>query len=290
MFDLAKGDYHWLKPENQPNWPDKYIIAKNFNEQDLALSDPYQLAGFVHIEAGFDNHQPWREIQWLEQTVTTPFKSVATIDISQDIKALHETVLKLKKHPSVVGVRHIFDEDAQTLMQDEDFADKLDMLGYYDLHFELQMPLSDLTAVHLLISALATASSTRIIINHAGWPSTAPAQDIAWQQGMKQLAAISSVAIKCSGWEITNRDYEFDWLQQVIDFAISCFGGHRVMLASNFPLTLFTKSYQAFMAELLSVAWLTKRYCNKFALIPLTTGMDLLTKKKSRQLPALTDS
>ncbi|MFD2168078.1 amidohydrolase family protein [Thalassotalea euphylliae] len=245
LFDLSQGKYLWLKPENPPLWPDKAIIAKDFSQQDLSVDKPYQVAGFVHIEAGFDNEQPWREIQWLESTVLMPFKSVATIDISQDIKQVHEAVLKLKEYKSVVGVRHILDDDAHHIMSDPDFADKLDMLGYYDLHFELQMPISDLTSIHLLTTALEQAPNTRVIVNHAGWPKEALAQDITWQQGMKQLAALPTIAMKCSGWEMTNRTYEFEWARQTIDFAISCFGAHRVMLASNFPLCLFSHSYQS---------------------------------------------
>ncbi len=29
LIDLAKGQYHWLKPQNPPHWPDKHLIEKN---------------------------------------------------------------------------------------------------------------------------------------------------------------------------------------------------------------------------------------------------------------------
>ena len=34
-----------------------------------------ELKGIVHIEAGFDNSAPWREIEWLEQTVDLATKN-----------------------------------------------------------------------------------------------------------------------------------------------------------------------------------------------------------------------
>ena len=57
LFNLKSGDYHWLSPDNPPFWSDKAVIAKNFNESHLLLSTPFNLKGFVHIEAGFDNAQ-----------------------------------------------------------------------------------------------------------------------------------------------------------------------------------------------------------------------------------------
>ena len=60
FFDLTKGDYHWLKPTNPPFWSDKPLIAKNFNQKDLQVSQGLELSGYVHIEAGYDNQHFWR--------------------------------------------------------------------------------------------------------------------------------------------------------------------------------------------------------------------------------------
>ena len=73
LFDLKQGDYHWLKADNPPNWPDKNVINNTFDEQDLSLSPPLSLAGFVHIEAGFDNLQPWRELNYLQKSCPITF-------------------------------------------------------------------------------------------------------------------------------------------------------------------------------------------------------------------------
>ena len=64
LFDLSQGEYSWLKPECPPFWPDKSLVAKNFSEHDLRLNESLKLTGFVHIDAGFNNQQPRREIAW----------------------------------------------------------------------------------------------------------------------------------------------------------------------------------------------------------------------------------
>ena len=82
LFNIEQGDYSWLKPQCPPFWPDKPLINKNFVEADLLLPHAMHLAGFVHIEAGFDNQQPWREIDWWQQDYTLHFTRVAFADIT----------------------------------------------------------------------------------------------------------------------------------------------------------------------------------------------------------------
>ena len=100
LFDLEQGDYQWLKAENPPFWSDKKIIASNFAETDLQLSSPFELAGFVHIEAGFDNSKPWREIAWLEETCSLPFRSIAGINLLLPSNEFQQVLDKLVvNHP-----------------------------------------------------------------------------------------------------------------------------------------------------------------------------------------------
>ena len=133
LFNLQRGDYAWLKPQNPPFWSDKHLINKNFIEADILLSPPNQLAGFVHIEAGFDNHQPWREIDWLQQHCTLPFKSVAFADITTTTFAEH--LEQLKQRNSVVGIRHILDDQAEQILSSTLIHRHFELLAEYELSF-----------------------------------------------------------------------------------------------------------------------------------------------------------
>ena len=84
LFDLTKGSYEWLQANNPPFWSDKALINRSFNEGDLSLISPLSLAGFVHIEAGFDNQQPWRELNYLNNECQFPFAAIASIDLRLD--------------------------------------------------------------------------------------------------------------------------------------------------------------------------------------------------------------
>jgi len=258
LINLAQGNYHWLKAENPPFWPDKNIINQSFNEQDLQLTPSFALSGFIHVEAGFDNEQPWREIAWLESHCKLPFRSIAAVDLTLDKDAFIEQVDQLLRYKSVVGCRHILDEQASEILQNHDIGNKLSYLASNKLSFDLQMPLTDNTSVDLLVKLLTSIPALTVIINHAGWP---PYQNdnqghswLAWQKAINTLSHFKRCAIKCSGWEMIDRNYSDAFLARVVASCIDAFGDNRVMLASNFPLTLLHQRYENLWQRYLAMA------------------------------------
>ena len=250
FFALDQGHYHWLKEDQAPFWSDKHILRHPYHEASLTLSPGTRLMGFVHIEAGFDNQQPWREIAWLESSCTLPFKSVAGIDLTLEPDAFIEQIQALLKYQSVVGCRHILDDEAYELLTQQKVKTNLAYLANQQLSFDLQMSLRDTPAITLLVAILDDLPGLRVIINHAGWPplnneskteAVSPWQ--VWQENLFALSQFEQCAIKCSGWEMADRQYTKEWQLKVISACLEAFGGKRVMLASNFPLVLFTQAY-----------------------------------------------
>lgn len=242
LFDLSKGQYSWLSPDKPPFWDDKKAIYQHFNEDDLTLSNAFELCGFVHIEAGFDNDQPWREIEWLESVVTLPFKSVACINLLDETNDFIAKLNKLSNYQSLVGVRHILDDDAVSLLNSDKVKQNLEVLSKDNFHFEIQMPFDDVIAVDALANIMSIYPQLKFIINHAGLPTKSNFER--WHTNLTKISRFPQCAIKCSGWEMIDRDYDVNWIQQVLITCCDTFGENRVMLASNFPLTLFSKNYQ----------------------------------------------
>jgi predicted TIM-barrel fold metal-dependent hydrolase len=260
LFDLNQGEYHWLKPENPPFWSDKNMINQSFFETDLRLNNGLALAGFVHVEAGYDNQQPWREIAWLEAHCQLPFKSISAIDLSLNSEQFLAAIERIQNFSSVVGVRDILDENALEYLSSEQVKINFQQLAKHQLIFELQMPLENLVAVELLVTILTDNPNLNIIITHAGFPPyTSYTKDEKdhfnktkdeifhwenWIQAIEKLSLFEQCTIKCSGFEMISRNYREAWKMEVINTCLSNFGINRVMLASNFPLCLFSKSYQ----------------------------------------------
>lgn len=243
LFNLQQGDYQWLKPQTPPFWPDKNKINRSFIETDLCLPVPMYLAGFVHIEAGFDNQQPWREIDWLQQHCTLPFRSVAFADLTTNIFGEH--LRQLQQRSSVVGIRHILDEQAQATLSSHLIDRHFALLADTSFSFDAQLSLLNTPALDLLVALAKRHKSLRIIVNHGGWPPS-DADNKAqkkWLTNLQKIAQCENIAMKLSGWEMSNRAWQPEQVAKLLHHCLSCFGHERIMLASNFPLCIFSMSY-----------------------------------------------
>ena len=243
LFALNAGQYDWLKPANPPFWADKSHIARSYTEQDLSLGPEWQLAGFVHIEAGFDNLAPWREIDYLQQHCQQTFRSVAFADITS--ANFHATLAQLSQRSSVVGIRHILDEQACDILAQPNSTKNLRALAAHGWSFDAQLNLQDSAAVSALLHIATAIPELRIIINHAGWPPLSEANPLntAWCDNLARLAECKQFALKLSGWELLDRRWHAEQFQQISALCLNTFSDQRLMLASNFPLCEFSVAY-----------------------------------------------
>lgn len=258
LFDVELGDYSWLKPTNAPFWPDKPIINRSFSDADLSLNSLLSLNGFIHIEAGFNNAKPWLEIEWLEEQVSIPFKAIASADITLAPEDFITLINKLKSYKNVVGVRHIFDEDAVDILTHPNTSVNLEYLAQSNLIFETQIPGDDNNAVSHYCDMANSHKTLVLILSHANFCpfATAHLNDKAilqWRENIKRLALNDNLSIKASGWEMMARDYSVKNIEEIVNFLLSTFGVNRLMLASNFPLTLFSQSYTALWQSYLTL-------------------------------------
>jgi predicted TIM-barrel fold metal-dependent hydrolase len=256
LFNRSRGDYHWLKSQNPPFWSDKSIIQKDFSidelNKSLLVNNEINLSGFIHVEAGFDNAQPWRELEYIESLPCQNNRTIASIDLLAIPEHFQTNLKRLQLCQSLIGARHIFDEQAYAILASHHSQQNLASLNEVtDFIFELQLPLADESAINvmpLLKQTIANNSQLSFIINHAGFPPNVTpkvsSKDIngdawsLWQQHITELAKYPNVFIKCSGWEMQDRQYEMSWFSKVTSFCLKTFSVDRVMLASNFPLCL----------------------------------------------------
>ncbi|WP_286237130.1 amidohydrolase family protein [Neptuniibacter halophilus] len=238
LFNLESGDYQWLQAGTGPDWPDKVNIRRSFHESDLQPGAGHELAGFVHIEAGFDNLKPWRELAWLEQHCTLPYRSVAFAALNSAV--FPQQLQQLQRYRSLVGIRFILDERAARLLGQPLFQQNLALLAKQGLLFEAQLSLSDQEGVNLLIEQMQANPALSVVINHGGFPRQ---PDQTWMTSVTRLGQQPSCSIKCSGWEMFDRHWNLDQVRPMISYAVREFGLSRVMLASNFPVSELGCSY-----------------------------------------------
>lgn len=241
LFSLTQGDYHWLKPDQPPFWSDKAMIHADFDESDLQLNSDLTLAGFVHIEAGFDNHEPWREIAWLESQCQHSFRSIGCIDLTLPPSIFQQQIQSLMAYSSFVGVRHILDNHAEEILNAPQTAINLAYLAQHQYIFELQYSVADPIQHHAVMTAISAVPDLQIVLNHGGFPPES--QEQVWQVHMRQLSHRDHLWVKASGWEMVNRQYSFESIIRHLSFLLNTFEASKIMLASNFPLVHFQHSY-----------------------------------------------
>ena len=248
LFNLAEGEYGWLQPNQGPDWPDKSKLLCNFTESDLTLSEPMRLVGYTHIEAGFSNDQSWLEIDWIESQASLPVRTIGCINFCASQNDFSDSVAQFSQRSSMVGVRHIFDEQLDSIISHPNTLPNLKSLESAGLLFELQFDATKEVDVDKVIGLLKQLPNLTVVLNHQGFGSTALSDDqkLPWLSGLAKLAELPNVYVKCSGLEMLDRSFTAETLQQTLVKLVSLFGQDRVMVASNFPLVTLSMSYEAY--------------------------------------------
>lgn len=258
FIDLEKGDYAWLLPQNPPFWPDKTLVNKNTMPEDLQLSDDFSLQGAVHVEAGFDNINPVRELEWLEsqvysQAVETPFVSIGHIDICAESTRFQQYLDEMLRSKSLRGFRYTFVNTAPVFEQRAQITQNLTRMSQAKLLFEFQADFTQTGLIKEIFHILRSLLELRVVINHAGLPPPCDSATFGlYQENMKTFADLPKCYVKCSGFEMTSRTYTVEHVCSVLSVCAELFGSERMMVASNFPLTQLTMAYAAYWEMMLA--------------------------------------
>lgn len=251
LFDLQAGEYAWLKPENAPFWPDKSLICRNFDVNSLWLTHKLRFSGCVHIEAGYSNSHPEQELTYLnkhfDKYEQLKVGLIAYADITLPPKVFQKQLLQLASAARFKGLRYIFDDKAKELAENQAVFLNLSLLAKQQYIFELQFEVGCANAIGPVLKLLQALPELKVVLNHVGFaPSHKKTPFLEWQDNIAKLACIENLHIKCSGFEMGNRHYTNEQIRKVIAHCLIHFGQKRLMCASNFPLTLFSCSYQMY--------------------------------------------
>ncbi len=252
LFALNEGEYHWLRSDGGQHWPDKHLIQKDFTYSDLTLAKDFRLMAVSHIEAGFNNQQPALELKFLEQQLKHKiYRAVAYIDITSATANFEKQLAILLSEKNLAGIRHITEGEDINLLFSSNIANNLRILAKHNLIFEAQFEISNLAASQRLVQLASALPELTIVINHAGLVTEQ--NDQLWLEAVNLIEPHKNINMKCSGWEMVNRDYSQTWVKHVITVLIEKLGSNRLMFASNFPLCLLSKSYETIWRDYLAL-------------------------------------
>ncbi|WP_062567197.1 MULTISPECIES: amidohydrolase [Pseudoalteromonas] len=239
FFNLNEGQYIWLQGEHPPAWPNLTQIKAPVSVEQLQSACSFELEALVHIEAGFDNQAPIKELNWLATHLKDfAYKAISYSQIdapnSQFINAMTEL-----RQPTLVGIRDITEGDDATRLCAPNSLENLAYLAAENLLFETQFEIENHAVTEQLITYCHALPSLRVVINHLGFIKN-PEH---WLKAITKLSRCNNIAIKFSGLEFSSLSKDTHrWLLKNL---LNHFGEQRIMFASNFPVCQIEVDYSS---------------------------------------------
>lgn len=236
FWELERFPYEWLKA------PAVEKICQDFLPCDLERE--LKKAGidscvFVQTQHSLE------ETQWvLSLADANPFIAgvVGWVDLASP--DCEEQLLKLKKHPKFVGVRHVVHDEP-----DADFIVRLEVLRGLETLEKHDVPFDLLFYVEHLPHAVTLAQKfprLKMVIDHLAKPHIKAQRLDNWFANFHAAAAYPNIYCKLSGM-ITEADHG-QWMPSdltiYIEKALQCFTPQRLMFGSDWPVCLLAGGYE----------------------------------------------
>lgn len=147
--------------------------------------------------------------------------------------------LEAAVHPRLVGFRRVLHTQPDELSTTPLFRKNVGLIGKAELTFDLCLLPRQLAAGADLIDS---CPDTRFILDHCGVPELASGDLAFWREQLREISRRPNLACKISGiiayaaGEITA-----DTLRPVVEHAIDCFGWHRLVWGSDWPVCNLTR-------------------------------------------------
>jgi predicted TIM-barrel fold metal-dependent hydrolase len=259
FWDLARNPYPWLQ-DSKPiafRYGDYSALRRNYLPDDFRRdTQGLGIVGTVHVEAEWDRATPEAETDWLAALARTEnLPSACVAHAALDRADAAEVLAAQAARPMVRGIRHKPASAAsagearrgvQGSMDDESWRRGYALLGRHGLSFDLQTPWWHLDAAASLAHDFP---ATTIIINHTGLPSDRSAEGLAgWRAALAGVAECANVALKISGLGLAAKRWSAADNIPVIRDAITIFGWHRCLFASNYPVDSLVGGYAEILA------------------------------------------
>lgn len=257
LWDLEKHHYPWLVEPIQHFAGDFSALAKSYLYSDLHNdASGFDLQKCVHIQAEFDHDEdPVIETAWLQSVADNPTSRgmphgiVAFADMSAP--DVEEILARHVEHPNMRGIRQMLNfaedpafrfTDFNHLMSDADWQRGFQLLGKYNLSFDLQIWPWQLEEAAQLAKNIPDVP---IILNHTGMPKDLDLSLMEqWKTGLKSLAEAPQVSVKISALPMMNRDWTVEMIKPFVLGTIEIMGVERCMFASNFPVDKIMTDYR----------------------------------------------
>lgn len=224
-------------------------LARDFTLEELArLQSACGVAGTVLVQAV----DSVRESERLLADAARDDRVLGVVAWADPTREdFEDVVARYRAAPKFVGIRPMpRDTFGGAWLRDPATARALAHLAHIGRPVDVLVMERDLDDLHAL---LRRCDGVRCVLNHAGRPAVMSGALASWRERMQRLAAIPTVAVKCSGLaERAGVEWTPATLRPWIAALLETFGPTRVVFASNWPTMTLACRYDLWVETLLS--------------------------------------
>lgn len=155
-----------------------------------------------------------------------------------------EYLEKYKKQPLIKGFRHVVEAetDPDFLIRDS-FQNGLAQLVQYGFTYDLLVSPKHYTSV---LTCVSNNPEQQFILDHIAKPPIKIQEFDDWAHFIEQLSSFPNVSCKVSGLatEADWKSWKLEHFARYLEHVFACFGHHRIMFGSDWPVCLLAASYE----------------------------------------------
>ena len=240
---IDSHQHFWRYTASEYGWIDDSMagLRRDFLPADLRQ----EMAGAaVDACVAVQARQTLDETRWLlELADAHPFVAgvIGWVDLQAEDAA--EQLQQFVDHPKLLGVRHIVQgEPDDRFMLRPAFCRGISLLEDRDLTYDILIYPKQLAAASELVSRF---TRQRFVLDHLAKPNIRAGEMREWEKGIRELAECPMVFCKLSGL-VTEADWTSwtpDDIRPYLDVAFECFGAHRLLVGSDWPVCTVAADY-----------------------------------------------
>ena len=240
---IDSHQHFWRYTAAEYSWIDDSMAALR---RDFLPADAHPEMNPAGIEAciAVQARQTLEETRWLlELADANPFVAgvIGWVDLQANDAA--EQLEPFVDHPKFVGVRHIVQaERDDRFMLRPAFCRGISLLEDRDLTYDILIYPRHLAVALELVSRF---KRQRFVLDHMAKPQIRSGEIREWENGIRDLAKCPNVFCKVSGL-VTEADWTRwtpDEIRPYLDIAFECFGTHRLLIGSDWPVCTVAADY-----------------------------------------------
>jgi L-fuconolactonase len=245
LLDRRRFGYSWSSGSSWATGATK--LDRDWTADDLAsYAKPYQVEGFVFIEADVDAPQYLDEVEWFAGVAKNDSRIMACVACLPFEKgaAVETEIARIANIEAVRGTRRLIQNmpDSSIILQSR-FLDAINLLPKYGLSFDLCVDPHQLPHT---IEMVRQCPSVSFVLDHMGKPEITKNPLEPWRDLIRQLATLPNVVCKLSG--LITQAYHTAWtaeqLLPLISHVIECFGVDRILFGGDWPVLELAASYR----------------------------------------------